>query len=118
MGYVIGQDNVPNGTVLTTTIIASGAIAKNRFVSYSNAECTASARPKGISVTAIGDGSQGEINIQGIAIIELSGDGHFAGDEICSGANGVGVAQSGSNPVGGYALEDGDDGDFIQIFLT
>lgn len=97
-------------------ITAAEAIPTNRFVDFSNNVASAAEKSKGVSTNAIGSGETGTIAILGIVEI-LSGDDFYAGDVVCSGADGKAAAQGGSDPVNGYALEDSSDGEMMQILL-
>lgn len=97
-------------------ITAGENIPANRFVDFDNKVLSSGGKAKGVSISSISSGNIGAIAIIGIVTVE-TGDSFFSGDEVCCGANGKAVPQGGTDPVNGYALEDGDPGDFIQIML-
>lgn len=110
-------NNLTYNPLLTITVSAGEALPANRFVDYSGNLCSAAEAALGATEIAWNSGDTASIIAQGIAIIETADD-FYKGDEVCTGTGGKAVAQSGSDPVAGRALDDASSGDYLCVLLT
>lgn len=76
----------------------------------------AAARAVGVLLSKPPEGQPGRIGVGGIVPIELGGS-VTRGGEISSGADGVGIAQSSTNPSRAIALASGSLGEIIPALL-
>lgn len=110
-------NNLTYNPLLTITIKAGEDLPANRFVDFSGNLCSADEAALGATEIAWNDDDTASIIVQGIAIVE-SADDFFKGNEVCTGASGKAVGQSGTNPVAGIALDDATSGDYLRVLLT
>lgn len=110
-------NNLTYNPLLTITVVAGEALPANRFVDYSGNLCSAAEAALGATEIAWNDGDTASIIAQGIAIIKTADD-FYKGDVVCTGTGGTAVAQSGSDPVVGRALDDASSGDYLRVLLT
>ncbi|MEL4887834.1 DUF2190 family protein [Pectobacterium betavasculorum] len=107
--------------ILTTTVLATAALAQQRFVGVDNAPCQAGAVALGVAGV---DGAVGDavpVNVLGIIAVE-AGAAVARGKEVQSDANGCAIEQvaaTAAAPAGtsnGFALDDATaEGDVIRI---
>ena len=87
--------------VLVTTITATGAIVKNRFVNFKGAQAKAGEAVLGVAPYDVETGDTAAVDVVGIAVVE-SGGAVAIGAEV--GADAQGCAVSGSLRKVGTAL--------------
>lgn len=87
--------------VLITTIKATGAIVKDRFVNFKGAQAKAGETVLGVAPYDVENGDTAAVDIVGIAVVEAGG-AVATGDEVGSDAQGCAV--TGAAKVAGTAL--------------
>lgn len=109
-------NNLTYNPLLTITKTAGEDLPANRFVGYDGNLCAANEVALGTTELAWSNGEKASIIVEGIVILE-SASTFFAGDDVCTGADGKAVAQAGSNPVVGKALSNASSGGYVQVLL-
>jgi hypothetical protein len=71
-----------------SSIIASGAVSRNRFIGFDGALCAANARALGVSDYAVADGGDLAYKFGGIVLVE-SGGALSAGNAVVAGGTGA-----------------------------
>lgn len=87
--------------VLVTTITATGAIVKNRFVNFKGAQAKVGEAVLGVAPYDVETGDTAAVDVVGIAVVE-SGGAVAIGAEV--GADAQGCAVSGAAKIAGTAL--------------
>ncbi|MDO5940635.1 capsid cement protein [Burkholderia cepacia] len=99
---------------LTTSITATAALARFRFVSLLGAICAAGAKALGTAEATADVGEQAPVNVQGILLVE-AGAAIAAGAEVESDANGKAITKA-AGISNGFALDAAAAaGDVIRI---
>lgn len=102
---------------LATTVVAAGAVAERRFVTFGDAQAGLDAIVKGISEMA---GSAGDaLPVTLIGVVDMVAGGAIAaGGEVVSDANGQPIARGANVNVAGRALNAaGGAGVRVQILI-
>jgi len=105
-------------SLLTLTVVASGAVTSHRFVGYDGAQAGAGGAALGVSRTNADDGDEVPVDTVGTAIIE-SGAAISVGDSLESDADGRAVPDTAaSNPQAARALESASAvGEPVEVLL-
>lgn len=100
--------------ILTTTILAAGALSRLRFVGFDGAVCAAGAKALGVAETSADAGERAPANIHGILLVEAGGV-IAAGAEVESDAAGRAITKA-AGIGNGFALDAAAAaGDVIRI---
>lgn len=101
--------------VLTTTIKATGAIVKDRFVNFKGSQAKAGEAVLGVAPYDVEAADTAAVDVVGIAVVEAGGK-VAVGAEVGSDAQGCAV--TGAAKVAGTALsEAAAAGDIIRVLL-
>ncbi|MGE1004208.1 capsid cement protein [Ralstonia solanacearum] len=99
---------------LTTSITATAALARFRFVGLTGAVCAAAAKALGTAETTADIGEQASVNVSGILLVEAAAV-IAAGAEVESDANGKAITKA-AGISNGFALDAAAAaGDVIRI---
>ena len=109
-------NNLTYNPLLSVTISATEALPANRFVGFDGTLNSAGEQMFGVTEIAWNSGDKASLIVQGIAILETAA-AFFAGDEVCTAADGKATPQAGTDPVAGIALEDCSSGDYLRVLL-
>lgn len=102
--------------LLPLTVTATGAVTKNRFVSYAGAHATAAAAALGVSRTGAAIGEDFTADTLGTALVE-AGEVIAIGGAVEVGAAGKAAALDAGVTVARARTAAAADGDLIEVML-
>lgn len=104
--------------IFSPTVVATAALAANRFVTFAGALCGAGAKALGVTQYAAAVGDAVAANVLGTTKVEAGGAVGL-GVAVKSDAAGKAIAQGGTGEILGYAMEAASgDGKVFEILLT
>lgn len=104
--------------ILPLTVLLSGTVAANRFVTVAGAQAGADANTLGVARSAGVSGDRITVDVLGTAVVE-AGAAISAGATLETDASGRAVTWATSGPKVGIALEAaGAAGQFIEVLLV
>jgi hypothetical protein len=116
---LLGTGNITIESISNTIqISANGSIAANRFIDTGGAQCNNNETSIGVSKSAATDGSNLDVQVFGIAQVEVGSFPVAEGDYVSVAADGKVQSWSDPQKKKGISLDTGFSGNLIRVLLN